>query len=129
MQGPKAGEVLVEDEAPLRAVVVRVLSRAGYRVLVAALPSEAIALAAAHGPSIAMIMTDVVMPEMNGRELADRLAPMCPKARILYTSGYTDDALVRSGVLGEEFLPKPFDPTTLAARIRTILDRGGRQAT
>ena len=116
--------LVVEDEAPLRAAVVRVLSAAGYDVLVAALPSEALALAAAHGPSIALVLTDVVMPEMNGRELAGKLARLCPHARFLYTSGYTDDALLRSGVLGEEFLAKPFNPATLAKRIHNLL-RGG----
>jgi PAS domain S-box-containing protein len=115
--------LVVEDEAPLRAVVVRVLASAGYRVLVAATPSEAIRIAREHSDKIRLIFTDVVMPEMNGRELAARLGPLCPSAQILYTSGYTDDALMRSGVLGQEFLAKPFEPTTLSARIRALLDR------
>jgi PAS domain S-box-containing protein len=113
--------MIVEDEAPLRSAMVRVLTTAGYQLLVAGRPSEAIALAATHGNAIRAIVTDVVMPEMNGRELVAELREHCA-APVLYTSGYLGDALMRSGVASEAFLPKPFEPAALTLRIRQLLD-------
>ena len=85
---------------------------------------SAIALSARHAGEIAVLVTDVVMPGMSGRELAERLAPTRPDMKVLYTSGYTDDAMVRQGVLnaGVAFLQKPFVPDSLARKVRDVLD-------
>jgi two-component system, cell cycle sensor histidine kinase and response regulator CckA len=117
--------LVVEDEDQVRAVVARILTRLGYDVLVAARPSEALRLAAVED-GIDMVLTDVVMPEMSGRELAERLRARRPDLRVLFMSGYTDDAVVRHGVLEAHvsFLQKPFTPDALARHVRLVLDHG-----
>jgi len=114
--------LVVEDEASLRQVMMRQLSKAGYQPLAASSPSQALEIAAEHGAAIRLIVTDVVMPEMRGDELAARLSPICPGARVLYTSGYLDDEHVRDNIAGKDFLAKPFDAGTLSDRVRAALD-------
>jgi PAS domain S-box-containing protein len=126
--GPKTarGEtiLLVEDAQRVRAVVREILEMNGYAVLEARHGAEALEISARHSGPIHLMVTDVVMPQMSGRELAQRLAPLRPDMKVLYMSGYTDDAIVRHGVLGAgmAFLSKPFTPDALAAKIRDVLD-------
>jgi DNA-binding response OmpR family regulator len=117
--------LLVEDEEPVRALTRRCLAEHGYNVLVASRPSEAEELATKHAGPIHLLLTDVVMPESSGHDLARRLAPRRPAMRVLYMSGYTDDAITERGVLapGIELLEKPFDPESLIRRVREVLDR------
>jgi nitrogen-specific signal transduction histidine kinase/ActR/RegA family two-component response regulator len=116
--------LLVEDEVALRRMTRETLEDEGYRVLEADSPSEALAIGCTHPGTIEVMLTDVVMPGMNGRELADRLARHRPQMRVVYTSGYPDDALGRQGVLDPRtpFLPKPFTREGLARRLREALD-------
>jgi len=116
--------LLVEDAAPVRALARRILEARGYRVLDAPDGPSALDLSARHGGGIDILVTDVVMPGMSGRELAERLASPRPRMKVLYTSGFTDDAMVRQGVLnaGVAFLQKPFVPDTLARKVREVLD-------
>ncbi|HVH68614.1 MAG TPA: PAS domain S-box protein [Gemmatimonadales bacterium] len=116
--------LLVEDAAPVRTLARRSLEGRGYRVLDASDGPAALALSARHAGRIDLLVTDVVMPGMSGRELAERLAPQRPSMKVLYTSGYTDDTMVRQGVLtaGVAFLQKPFIPDTLARKVREVLD-------
>jgi len=120
------GEIilLVEDAERVRAVVREILEMQGYELIEARHGAEALMLEAAHKGPIHLLITDVVMPEMSGRELAQRLLPLRPEMGVLYISGYTDDAIVRHGVLeaGMALLPKPFTPDALAAKVREILD-------
>ena len=117
--------LVVEDEPPLRELAARVLAAAGYTVLQAANGADALALLARHAEPVHLVFTDVVMPGMNGRELAARLAQLRPAIRVLYTSGYTEDAILRHGVLDDpgRFLSKPYTPSVLRRRIREALDR------
>src|SRR3989454_3901314 len=119
--------LLVGDAAPGRTRARRSLEARGYRVLEAADGPSALELSAHHGGGIDILVTDVVMPGMSGRELAERLAPERPSMKVLYTSGYTDDAMVRQGVLnaGVAFLQKPFVPDTLTRKVREVLDGPG----
>lgn len=117
--------LLVEDEALILALTKTVLGGLGYAVLAAGSPAEALRLAGEHAGRIDLLMTDVVMPEMNGRELAARVAIIRPDIKILLMSGYTADAVARHGVLedGVQFLQKPFAIMDVAAKIRETLDR------
>jgi signal transduction histidine kinase/CheY-like chemotaxis protein len=123
--------LVVEDEPVVRSLAVRALVDQGYRVLQAADGPGALATARGHEGRIHLLVTDVVMPGMNGRELADRLTGERPGVRVLYVSGYTDHAVVRHGVLEEgiAFLSKPFDLSELVRTVREVLDsgRGTRQ--
>jgi two-component system cell cycle sensor histidine kinase/response regulator CckA len=116
--------LLVEDEASLRALVRECLEGSGYTVLEARHAMEALEIVERTAPPIHLLMTDVVMPQMSGRELAERLAAPHPEIKVLYMSGYTDDAVVRHGVLSEDmpFLQKPFTGEALARKVRTVLD-------
>src|SRR5256886_1556195 len=116
--------LLVEDAAPVRSLARKSLESYGYTVLEAADGPAALDLAARHPRGIDILVTDVVMPGMSRPELARRLAPLRHGMRVLYTSGYTDDAMVRQGVLraGVAFLQKPFVPETLARKVREVLD-------
>jgi two-component system, cell cycle sensor histidine kinase and response regulator CckA len=116
--------LIAEDDATLRPLVKGLLERQGYRVLEAANSDEALAIAIDHVSPIHLLITDVVMPGASGRELARRLSHIRPGTRVLYVSGYTDDAIVHHGMLepGLAFLQKPFTPTALARKVREVLD-------
>jgi len=120
--------LLVEDEDQVRAVASGILKRYGYHVIAARSSGEALLLSEKHPVNIALLLTDVVMPTMNGRELADRIRLMRPGIRILYMSGYTDNVIVHHGVLnsGAAFLQKPFTPESLARSVRQVLDASDR---
>ena len=127
MAAPAAGTetiLVAEDERLVRVLAQKVLERAGYRVLVGAGGADALALAERHDGPIDLLLTDVVMPEMNGRELARRLTARRPGVRVLYMSGYADEAVAQHGVLdpGTAFLQKPFTPEGLAKKVRGVLD-------
>ena len=122
---PKGSELilLAEDDAPVRRAIRQTLERFGYRVHEAS--TGAAALEFANGPErIDLLLTDVVMPGMSGRVLAERFAALRPNAKLLYMSGYTDDAVVRYGVLSSavEYIEKPFAADRLARKIRDVLD-------
>ncbi|MFO0747615.1 MAG: PAS domain S-box protein [Myxococcota bacterium] len=116
--------LLVEDEALVRRVAERELRRSGFDVLVASDAEEALAIVRAR-PDVAMMVTDVVMPGLDGRQLCEAARRLRPELPVLYTSGYTDDAVVRRGVLSEEvaFLAKPYTPEALVAKVRAVLDK------
>ena len=116
--------LLVEDEDTVRSLGVRILKDLGYRILQARNGDEALALATGYGERIDLLLTDVVMPGMSGKELATRLAPHRPETKVLFTSGYTDDAIVNHGVLDEgvSFIGKPYTPVALARKVREVLD-------
>ena len=114
--------LLVEDEDALRNVVKRVLVAAGYTVYPTADAAEALLVCKQLGSQVDIVLTDVVMPGMSGREMAELLAPMCPTAKVIFMSGYTDEMLEHYGVLGQRFLRKPFDIETLASTVRNVID-------
>ena len=116
--------LLVEDDAQLRQLSSSVLTRCGYNVLTAANPEDGLAICKGNHHDIRLLVTDVVMPRMNGRQLAEQILQICPKLRVLYISGYTNNAIVHYGVLdsGLWFLPKPFTLAALAAKVREVLD-------
>ena len=116
--------LVVEDEHALRAVARRMLAGFGYRVLVASSGEGALAVLKEHAEPIDLVITDVIMPGISGRELAKRLAVVRPGLRILFMSGYADDALADHGVLAADvaYLQKPFTPDELARRVREVLD-------
>lgn len=118
--------LLVEDEPSVRAVAGRILSSAGYRVTPAANGTEALANFAAADPPVDLVVTDLVMPGIGGRELADRLRSLRPELRVLYTSGYTDDEVLLRGVAeeGVHFIPKPASRTEMLQKVREALDAG-----
>jgi PAS domain S-box-containing protein len=116
--------LLVEDEEVVREFAYKVLSRYGYTVHAVDQPSRAIDYAASHRGGIDVLLSDVVLPEMSGRALANVVQQEHPEAKVLYMSGYTDHAIVRHGVLepGTWFLQKPFSAEALARKVRQILD-------
>jgi CheY-like chemotaxis protein len=117
--------LLVEDEEGVRKMVLAALERCGYKVLVAGSGTEALEVARVYEGPIDILITDMVMPRMNGRELAVRLRQERPGTAVLYMSGYPGDTLQSTGALsGEaEFLQKPFAPIVLTGKVREILDR------
>jgi PAS domain S-box-containing protein len=119
--------LLAEDDPAVRALSRHALRAGGYKVLEAGDGAEAVHVAEAYLRPIHLLVTDVVMPGVGGRELAERLLALHPEARVLFTSGYTDDAVVRHGVLEEQvhFLHKPFTPADLAQKVREVLDSSG----
>ena len=124
---PKGTEtvLLAEDEPGVLEVATKLLSEQGYRVLRASNGVEALGMAWMHAPEkIDLLLTDVVMPQMNGKELADQLEAIHPETRVLYTSGYTDEVIGHHGVLedGTRFLQKPFSQPALAHKVRQVLD-------
>ena len=120
--------LLVEDEDGVRAMVRHVLGSCGYSMLEARNGEEALRVAQLHQGPIDLLLTDVVMPEMGGQSLSERMAELRPRTGVLFMSGYTDDAVVRHGVIEAKtnFLQKPFTPVALARRVRDVLDGLGR---
>ncbi len=116
--------LLVEDEEQIRRAAVEVLNVLGYQVFEAESGMKAIQLAELYKHPIHLLLTDVIMPRMNGRELAEKIKAIHPETTVLYMSGYTDDIISKHGVLEEDvyFLPKPFTPSILATKIREILE-------
>jgi PAS domain S-box-containing protein len=116
--------LLVEDEGAVRMMALHALQSSGYAVLDAEDGEQALRVVQTFGVPIRLLVTDVVMPGLGGRELADRLQAAQPGLRVLYMSGYTDDEVVRRGVEADRvhFLPKPFSPQVLARRVREVLD-------
>ena len=116
--------LLVEDDELLRAVVLDLLRRQGYRVIPARHAAEALLLCDQHPEAIDLLLTDVVMPQMSGPELAKRLLATRPELKVLCMSGYTGDSVVRHGLLeaGVAFLQKPITPAALASKLRQVLD-------
>ncbi len=116
--------LLVEDDPQLRQLTSSVLAHCGYKVLVAGSPDEGLAICQANHRDIRLLVTDVVMPGMNGRQLAEQILRVSPNVKVLYISGYTTNAIVHYGVLDEGlwFLPKPFTLSALVAKVREVLD-------
>jgi PAS domain S-box-containing protein len=125
--------LVVEDEPAVRNFTVRLLHQQGYQILEAVNGQDALRIARERtGEKIHLLLTDVVMPLMGGKELAERIIKIHPETKVLFTSGYTDNAIVHHGVLepGIDFIQKPFSPTALALKVRQVLDRtdmGARQ--
>jgi CheY-like chemotaxis protein len=117
--------LLVEDEMAVRMLASAILRKNGYNVLEAAGGEEALRIIGDQSPrSIRLMLTDVVMPGMSGRQLVERVKPLHPEMKILYMSGYTDNAIVHHGILDPEtaYLEKPFTPEILALKVRVVLD-------
>ncbi|HEY2897886.1 MAG TPA: PAS domain S-box protein, partial [Gemmatimonadaceae bacterium] len=129
MHSTKGGEtvLIVEDDNALRTVACRALQQCGYEVLVASDGAEALEQCARHGGGLHLVVTDMVMPEMSGIELAESIALSYPEIKVLLMSGYTRDEAARRGIASDRyaFLEKPFTPSKLAAKVRELLD-GGR---
>ncbi len=123
---PRGSEtvLIVEDEESVRSLAQKVLRSEGYTVLDACAGPEALGVRASYTGRIHLLLTDVIMPGMSGRELAEQLIPLDYSMRVLYMSGYTDDAMLRRGVLekGTAYIQKPFTPDALARRVREVLD-------
>jgi len=117
--------LVVEDEDAVRAMTMEILESDGYKVLQACHGKEALHVCGKYEGPIHLIVTDVVMPGMNGRDLAERLARSRPEMKVLYISGYTDDAIFRDGALqaGMPFLPKPFKLDSLLNSVRGVLEQ------
>ncbi len=124
VRGGKESILLVEDENGVRALAKAVLQKYGYTVLDAPNGGDALLICETHATPIDLMITDVVMPNFSGRQLAERLALRQPTMKVLFMSGYTDDAIVHHGVLesGMPFLQKPFAPEALARKVREVLD-------
>jgi CheY-like chemotaxis protein len=116
--------LLVEDEPLIRKLAARLLAKLGYTVLQAENGSLALEAVRAHRGEITLLLSDVVMPKMNGQVLAERLLESYPKLKVLYVSGYTDNAVVERRILENSvaFLQKPFTPLALARKVRDVLD-------
>ena len=124
LRGGTETVLLVEDDSIVRQVAKAILDYLGYHLLIAENSHEALELAARRKEPIHLLLTDVIMPGLNGRQLAEKLILLHPETRILYTSGYTANVIVHRGVLDEglAFLSKPYTPQSLAAKLRELLD-------
>ncbi len=116
--------LVIEDEEVVRLMVKSILEQQGYRVLMAGCAAEALQTAQEHGPDLHLVLSDVVLPDGNARRLSERIRELAPKARYLFMSGYTSNAIFHNGVLdpGVEFIEKPFAPHDLLVRLRRLLD-------
>ncbi len=116
--------LVVDDERSMRELLSIVLRRDGYDVLVADTPKDAVRLAVEQSDKISLLISDLVMPEMSGIALAEQVEGLVPGVRVLLMSGYTDDAVARSGSLapGAGYIEKPFGAEELAAKVRETLD-------
>jgi DNA-binding NtrC family response regulator len=116
--------LVVEDDETVRRFVQRVLTERGYVVLAAGAPEEAEALCKLHGAGIRLMITDVILPRMNGRQLSQRATALCPGIKVVFMSGYTDDAIAHHGILepGIAFIEKPLSPQTVLRKVREVLD-------
>jgi DNA-binding NtrC family response regulator len=117
---------VAEDEPAILEITAGILTALGYNVLAARTPGEAIRLGREALGEIHLLMTDVVMPEMNGRDLAKNLLPLYPRLKRLFMSGYTANIIAHEGVLDDDvhFIQKPFSARDLAAKVREVLDFG-----
>jgi CheY-like chemotaxis protein len=115
--------LVAEDQAEVRRLAMRILQSNGYRLLEASSGPEALAVSGGHAGTIDLLVTDVIMPEMTGRELANRLRQLRPRMKVLYVSGYPADVMGREGILdaGVAYLPKPFTPAQLSIKVREVL--------
>jgi len=122
--------LVVEDQADVRSFACRSLMTFGYRVLEASSAEDALRIAARDGDSINLLLTDVVMPGMNGVELSKQLRAQYPHIKVIYASGYADSVMLRHGVsdTGAAFVPKPYGLSALAKKVREVLDREGAAA-
>jgi CheY-like chemotaxis protein len=118
--------LVVEDEDSVRGLTCRILERQGYRVIAAHHGREAVEIASTEPGRIDLVLTDIVMPGMNGRGLVERLAGIRPAIKSLYMSGYTDDDIIRRGFIepSKSFLQKPFTSEALLQTVRKVLDEG-----
>ncbi len=116
--------LIVEDDDVLRSFAQKILQQHGYRILVAANGEDALKVSGEHEGPIQLMLTDVVMPKMSGKETAERLQPLYPWMKVIFMSGYTDGAIAHHGVLapGLNFIEKPFSPEDLARKVREVID-------
>ena len=116
--------LLVEDDVSILRLSERILQDQGYTVLSATSPAEALTQVRQQGGRLDLLITDVVMPEMNGRELSNQVHAFCPDSKVLFMSGYTADIIAHRGVLDEgvQFIQKPFSSRSLAAAVQQVLN-------
>ncbi len=121
---PAKGNVLiVEDEPMVKKIAIRILKKQGFQVYHAESGQDALQLVEREKPSIDLLLTDIVMPNMNGRQLAEKLSEIYPEMKVLFTSGYTEDVIAQHGILEEgiNFIPKPYSPNVLAKRVQKVM--------
>ena len=125
IQGGTETVLIVEDEEMIRKLASEIIELNGYNVLCARNGDEALQLAGENPSKIDLLLTDVIMPGMNGKELHQQIQKICPGIRVIFTSGYTDNVITHHGVLDEgvNFLPKPFSGHSLLSKIRQTLDK------
>jgi CheY-like chemotaxis protein len=118
--------LLVEDDEQVRDITLSILKRQGYKVLETADPTEALAALDENGGPVDLLLTDVVMPEMNGKQIFKMVKEKCPGIKVLYMSGYTNNVIAHRGILDEgvHFIQKPFTVQALAVKLRELLDNG-----
>ena len=122
--------MVVEDEPSLRELAREILESQGYQVLEAGTGAEALSILRAHRGSLDLLITDVIMPGLSGRQLAEQVVADHPRLPVLYMSGYTSDVIAQSGVLGEDIqlLEKPFTPDGLVRRVQAVLARSKQRS-